>query len=273
MRIPINQPVWWKVAQLLELNFCLLLLVELLFPLTNNLHGLVVREYNCWLCLLVSHDSRSADATGGVELVRRMHLEFACGRLHAWPWFMETDFGQSSIQARPSAGGVLQYCKACSEWNSRPTRPWRWTAKCLGYLCAHQFAFCLAFRPRTDRCRWRVFVDWNYRSDRGEWPNACLASKFAKRPSRFEFCREFQSERGQCEMASRPSKFNSWGTIQSEPWQCILACRPSKLNFWVRFQSEPRQCVMACKVFKACVWGMHSIRAWTTCHGKQAFKV
>ena len=58
----------------------------------------------------------------------------------------------------------------------------------VSYLHASQFAGCLAFCPRTQRWRWRVHVERNCRSDRGQSRNACLAAKFAQEPSQIDIC-------------------------------------------------------------------------------------
>ena len=199
---------------------------------------------------------RAWTARRGAELVRRMHVDIACGRLHVWPWFVENDFEheQSSIKARPSVGCVTQYFKACSEWKSAPTRTWGWTAKGVGYLHTHGFDCCLAVCPRIQRCGWRVFVDWDYKTDRVDWPTSCTGTKFARQPWHLQFWQFLQSEPGRREMASRPSKFDFWIAVQSAPGQSCMACRPSKFDFWTSVQSEPGQSCTSCRPSKLNFW-------------------
>ena len=112
------------------------------------------------------HCGRRAYRAWGAKHQRRMLGDIERGRLHAWSGVVELDFGQSSIQARPS-GGSVTYFKACAEWKSATTRIWGSTGTGVGYLHAHQFACCLAFCPWRHRWRWRVLIERDYRNDRG----------------------------------------------------------------------------------------------------------
>ena len=96
----------------------------------------------------------------------RMHVDVECVRLHAGSWFVEDDFGQSSMRAGPSVS-CFPYFKACAEWKPATTRAWGSRGTGVGYLHPRQFVCCLAFCPRGQHCRWRVLVEWYYRSDRG----------------------------------------------------------------------------------------------------------
>ena len=57
-----------------------------------------------------------------------MHVDIECSRHRAWSRVVEDDFGQSSIQAGPSASCV-PYFKACDAWKSARTRTWGSTSQ------------------------------------------------------------------------------------------------------------------------------------------------
>ena len=57
-----------------------------------------------------------------------MHVDIECSRHRAWSRVVEDDFGQSSIQAGPSASCV-PYFKACAAWKSARTRTWGSTSQ------------------------------------------------------------------------------------------------------------------------------------------------
>ena len=221
------------------------------------------------------HWRRRAYRAWGAKHQWWMHVNIECVRFHAWSWFAELDFRQSSIQAGPSVSCV-PYFKACAEWKFETTRTWGSKGTGVGYLHPRQFAGCLSFCPRRQRWGRRVRIERDYRHDRGWWSNICLAAWFARepseldiwgwirwgtsscavtsRPSNCDVWKEFQSEPRQCDMASRPSKFDFWWFVQSEPWQRYMASRPSKFDFWRKFQSEPGQRDMACRSSKFEFW-------------------
>ena len=114
-------------------------------------------------------------------------LTLNVGRLHAWSWVVEDDFGQNSTQAGPSVGCV-PYFKACAAWKSATTRTWGWTGTGVGYLHARQFACCLAFCHGGSVEDEEFSLRWDNRNDRGWWWNACLAAQFAQEPSHLDIC-------------------------------------------------------------------------------------
>ena len=95
---------------------------------------------------------RRAYKAWGAKHEWRMHVDTECVRLQAWPWFVEGDFGQSSMRTGPSVGCVPQF-KACAEQKSATTRTWGSTGTGFGYLHARQFARCLTFCPRSQRLK------------------------------------------------------------------------------------------------------------------------
>ena len=207
-----------------------------------------------------------------------MHVDIECVRLHARSWFVERDFGQSSIQAGPSVGCV-PYFQACAEWKSETARTWGSTGTGLSCLHARQFACCLAFCPRTQRWGWRVLIERDYRNDRGWRSNAsALLHNLPKSLRTLTFAPFFnqglhhvrlplglqsltfgthfegdfnQRISGQRDMASRPSKLD---------FGCIISIRA-----WTTWHGQ--------QAFKVWLLVRISIRAWTTWHGQQAFKV
>ena len=60
----------------------------------------------------------------------------------------------------------------------------------------------------------------------------------ARRSSKFDIWRKFQSEPGQCDMGRRSSKFDFWFQFQEEPGQRDMARRSSKFDFPPQFRRQ-----------------------------------
>ena len=240
-----------------------------------------------------------------------MHVDIECRRLHAWSWVVEDDFGQSSIQAGPSASCV-PYFKACAEWKFATTRTWGSPGTGVSYLHARQFACCLLRFAHSGSVEDEEFsLNWDNGSDWG-WvqkhlpccticPSSLCTLEFADDFNYVGWCFYDNLDNVTWPASLQSLTFGArfdqtvdnmtWpeglqsltfgGIFPIRAWTMWLDGRQAwvkAMTFGRDISSESGQVVTwpAVSLQSLILVGIgivSSIRAWTTWHGHQAFKV